>query len=100
MEDILSSKAATFLDQQSTLMNRIAAIHVAYHSCESQILWCAQLMHSLPGLTDALAEKCGTPTGGLVCKTYYLTFLMVSMWLVKTNNHCIWSFNLWCLSAA
>ena len=86
MEDILSSKAATFLGQQSTLMNRIAAIHVAYHSCESQILWCAQLMHSLPGLTDALAEKCGTPTGGLVCKTYYLTLLLDGFHVASENQ--------------
>ena len=71
MEDIISSKADTFVAQDSTLMDRIAAIHVAYHSCESQILWCVQLMHLLPGLTDALAEKCGTSTGGLVCKPYY-----------------------------
>lgn len=68
MEDIISSKADTFVAQGSTLMHRIAAIHVAYHSCESQILWCVQLMHSLSGLTNVLAEKCGTSTGGLVCK--------------------------------
>ena len=66
MKDILSSKAATFLEPDSTLMHRIAAIHVAYHSCESQILWCIQLMHSLPGLADALVKECGTSNGGLV----------------------------------
>ena len=71
MEDILSSKADTFLAQDSTLMHRIAAIHVAYHSCESQILCCVQLMHSYPKLTDTLANKCRTSNGGLVCKPYY-----------------------------
>jgi len=67
MEEILSSKAACFLVEGSTLMHRIAAIHVAYHSCESQILWCVQLIYSLPGIAETLAEKYGTSNGGLVC---------------------------------
>ena len=73
MEDILSSKAATFFAKDSTLMHRIAAIHVAYHSCESQILWCVQLMHRFPEITDALANMCRTSSGGLVCNCCYYT---------------------------
>jgi len=73
MEDILSSKAAIFFAKDSTLMHRIAAIHVAYHSCESQILWCVQLIHIFPEITDVLANKCRTSNGGLVCTSYYCT---------------------------
>ena len=82
MEEILSSKAAGFLVEESTLMHRIAAIHVAYHSCESQILWCVQLIYSLPEISETLTEKCGTSDGGLVYSLIALSYLVNIPFLV------------------
>ena len=45
------------IDSNEFLSSRIAAVHVAYHSTKSEILWFGQLASQMPGILDALRKK-------------------------------------------
>ena len=56
------------MDGHISLASRIAAVHVAYHSSESQIFWFGQLVSQLPGILKRLKDTVPSESDEMVHK--------------------------------